>query len=219
MALIALVFLGVLVACGKQEQKIDLSGYKIVVDPGHGDSDVGTIGVSTGRYEKEVNLEISLRLKNALEQAGATVIMTRESDEPIAAEDETDLAKRKEADMQERERIIEQANADMYLGIHQNSFESAEAAGPQVFYYTGSPEGEKLASCLQNALNEILEPQEPRTVNCGRYRLLKPGNQPSVTIECGFFTNPEEEQKLQTEEYQNRIVEGILKGIYNYITG
>ena len=114
---------------------------KVVVDPGHGDTDVGTIGVSTGRYEKEVNLEIGLKLKAALEQEGVTVVMTRESDDPVAAAEETDIGKRKEADMQKREQIIRDADADMYIGVHQNSFENADACGPQIFYYTDSGEG------------------------------------------------------------------------------
>lgn len=209
----------VLGACGADTQETEsagIEGLKVVVDPGHGDTDVGTIGVSTGRYEKEVNLEIGLKLKEALEKEGVTVVMTRESDEPIAAADETDIAKRKEADMQKREQIITEAKADMYIGVHQNSFESAEACGPQIFYYTDSSAGKQLAQCIQQAMNDALEIKEPRKVNFGRYRLLKPGGQPSVTVECGFFTNPEEEKKLQTDDYQDKVVAAIVDGIKYY---
>lgn len=209
----------VLGACGADTQETEsagIEGLKVVVDPGHGDTDVGTIGVSTGRYEKEVNLEIGLKLKEALEKEGVTVVMTRESDEPIAAADETDIAKRKEADMQKREQIITEAKADMYIGVHQNSFESAEACGPQIFYYTDSSAGKQLAQCIQQAMNDALEIREPRKVNFGRYRLLKPGGQPSVTVECGFFTNPEEEKKLQTDDYQDKVVAAIVEGIKYY---
>lgn len=209
----------VLGACGADTQETEsagIEGLKVVVDPGHGDTDVGTIGVSTGRYEKEVNLEIGLKLKEALEKEGVTVVMTRESDEPIAAADETDIAKRKEADMQKREQIITEAKADMYIGVHQNSFESAEACGPQIFYYTDSSAGKQLAQCIQQAMNDALEIREPRKVNFGRYRLLKPGGQPSVTAECGFFTNPEEEKKLQTDDYQDKVVAAIVEGIKYY---
>lgn len=209
----------VLGACGADTQETEsagIEGLKVVVDPGHGDTDVGTIGVSTGRYEKEVNLEIGLKLKEALEKEGVTVVMTRESDEPIAAADETDITKRKEADMQKREQIITEAKADMYIGVHQNSFESAEACGPQIFYYTDSSAGKQLAQCIQQAMNDALEIREPRKVNFGRYRLLKPGGQPSVTVECGFFTNPEEEKKLQTDDYQDKVVAAIVEGIKYY---
>lgn len=215
----AMFLLLVLGACGADTQETEsagIEGLKVVVDPGHGDTDVGTIGVSTGRYEKEVNLEIGLKLKEALEKEGVTVVMTRESDEPIAAADETDIAKRKEADMQKREQIITEAKADMYIGVHQNSFESAEACGPQIFYYTDSSAGKQLAQCIQQAMNDALEIREPRKVNFGRYRLLKPGGQPSVTVECGFFTNPEEEKKLQTDDYQDKVVAAIVDGIKYY---
>ena len=222
--LLAGVMLLAFCACGEEEagetgtglpdlSGVSIEGLKIIVDAGHGDTDVGTIGVSTGRYEKEVNLEISLKLREALEKEGAAVVMTRETDEPIAAAEETDIAKRKEADMQLREKIITDANADMYSGVHQNSFEEESACGPQIFYHTDSNMGALLAKCIQTVMNEQLDPKEPRKPNCGRYRLLKPGKQPSVTVECGFFTNPEEEKKLQDPSYQDQVVAGIVDGI------
>lgn len=183
----------ILSACGQEDEakvdfsKVSIQGMKVVVDPGHGDRDVGTIGVSTGRYEKEVNLEIGMKLKKALEKEGVEVVMTRESDEAIAVPEEMDIAKRKEADMQKREQIIKDAKADMYIGVHQNSFEDENACGPQIFYYTDSQAGKQLAQCVQKVMNDQLEIKEPRKVNFGRYRLLKPGGQPSVTVECGFF--------------------------------
>lgn len=217
MAVLMLLVLG---ACAQEKEtdfrKVSLEGMKVVVDPGHGDTDVGTIGVSTGRYEKEVNLEIALKLKEALEGEGVAVVMTRESDEPIAAAGEADIAKRKEADMQRREQIIVDAKADMYVGVHQNSFESADACGPQIFYYTDSVAGKQLAQAIQKVMNEALEIEQPRKANFGRYRLLKPGGQPSVTVECGFFTNPEEEEKLQTEAYQDKVVAAVVDGIKYY---
>lgn len=218
--LLAGVMLLILSACGAEADpkysSVSLEGMKIIVDPGHGDTDVGTIGVSTGRYEKEVNLEIGLKLQAMLEKEGVTVVMTRESDGPIAAAAEMDIAKRKEADMQKREQIIREAQADMYIGVHQNSFENEDACGPQIFYYTDSSQGKKLAECIQAVMNEELEVQEPRKVNFGRYRLLAPGSQPSVTVECGFFTNPEEEQRLQQDDYQDKVAAAIVDGIKYY---
>lgn len=218
---LSVLMLIVFAACGVDTEntdytKVNLEGLKVVLDPGHGDTDVGTIGVSTGRYEKEVNLEIGLKLKKALEKEGVSVVMTRESDDPIAAAEETDITKRKEADMQKREQIIIDAKADMYVGVHQNSFESQDACGPQIFYYTDSNAGKQLAQCIQTVMNDELEIQEPRKVNFGRYQLLKPGGQPSVTVECGFFTNPDEEKKLQTDDYQNKVVASVVNGIKKY---
>ena len=178
------------------------SGATVIVDPGHGDTDVGTKGVSTGR----------------LEGKGYTVIMTRESDEPIAAADEPDAKVRKAADMAKREEIIRTANADVFVSVHQNFFEQgAGAAGPQVFYRDREAPGYELAQYVQRALNEQLGIANPRDVNSGDYQLLRPGNQASIIVECGFFSNPEEEQKLQKDDYQQAVAQAVGSGIETYL--
>ena len=194
------------------------SGATVIVDPGHGDTDVGTKGVSTGRLEKEVNLEIALKLRNVLEGKGYTVIMTRESDEPIAAADEPDAKVRKAADMAKREEIIRTANADVFVSVHQNFFEQgAGAAGPQVFYRDREAPGYELAQYVQRALNEQLGIANSRDVNSGDYQLLRPGNQASIIVECGFFSNPEEDQKLQKDDYQQAVAQAVGSGIETYL--
>ncbi|HBU13134.1 MAG TPA: N-acetylmuramoyl-L-alanine amidase [Clostridiales bacterium] len=199
-----------------------LSGKRVLIDPGHGDTDVGTIGPLTGRYESEVNLEISLKLRDALTQKGVDVVMTRESDEPLAAENEQDVTVRKEADMVKREEIIENTNADFLLSIHQNRFDDASVAGPQVFYLKtqdGQEYWADFARAIQGALNERLPVENPRGISPGDWRLLKKGGQPGCIIECGFFSNPAEETLLQTEEYQNEIVAAIVAGLEGYVNG
>lgn len=192
-------------------------GYRIVVDAGHGDTDPGTIGVSTGRLEKEVNLEIALKLKTVLEDKGYLVVMTRDSDEPIAAQNESDIKIRKEADMAKRGEIIQNADADAFVSIHQNYFEQGSGAqGPQVFCKERETSGYDLAQCVQTTLNENLDIQHPRGVNTGDYQLLRFGEQASIIVECGFFSNPEEEQKLQKDDYQQEIAEAIADGIEVY---
>ncbi|MDL2236858.1 N-acetylmuramoyl-L-alanine amidase [Christensenellaceae bacterium OttesenSCG-928-K19] len=199
----------------------ELAGITVIVDPGHGDTDVGTIGVSTGRYEKDVNLEISLKLKEALEQKGVNVVMTRQDDNPLGPADEQDVGERKEADMQKREEIIESANAQLLISIHQNRFEDESVAGPQVFYLRNEADGREygvqFAHSLQQAINEDLAIENPRKINHGNWRLLKKGNQPSAIVECGFFSNPKEEALLQTEEYQNKLVAAIVRGSGDYV--
>lgn len=194
-------------------------GIKVIVDPGHGDTDVGTKGVSTGRLEKEVNLEIALKLKTVLENKGYTVIMTRESDEPIAAANEPDAKVRKAADMAKREEIIRTSNADVFVSVHQNFFDQGSGAtGPQVFYRDREAPGYKLAQYVQSALNEQLGIVNPRDVNSGDYQLLRPGTQASIIVECGFFSNPEEEQKLQKDDYQQSIAQAVGSGIEAYLS-
>lgn len=185
-----------------------LAGKTIVVDAGHGGGDPGMIGIS-GRPEKEVNLEISRKLRNLLEQRGADVLMTRQTDNW--------LGNSKEEDFVAREKIIAEANADLFLCIHCNAFEEQTAAGPQVFYVAEGSSGKQLAEQLQAAMNEMLEPAEPRAAIAAAYRLLKTGSQPSCTVECGFMSNPAEEALLQTPEYQQKIAEAIAKGVIRYV--
>lgn len=199
----------------------DIAGLTILVDAGHGDSDVGTIGVTTGRYEKDVNLEISRKLKAALEQRNVIVIMTRESDEPLGPAAEQDVSMRKENDMQRREEIIENAHANLFISIHQNSFEDPAVAGPQMFYLKYGDTNEEayleFAQTMQNVVNNALNIPSPRNISFGNWRLLKKGNQPGVLVECGFLTNPEEEVLLQTEAYQDALVDALVQGIEAYV--
>ncbi|MEA5004095.1 MAG: N-acetylmuramoyl-L-alanine amidase, partial [Christensenella sp.] len=182
---------------------------RIIIDAGHGGADVGTTGVSTGRQEKEVNLEIAKKLQNILEGKGYEVIMTRTTDDMIAST--------KEEDMRKREDIIKDADADMFVSIHQNFFEKDEdVSGPQVFYRDQTAKGYELAQYMQEELNGRLEINVPRDVNAGDYQLLRPGEQASVIVECGFFSNPQEEQKLQEDGYQQAIVEAVDAGIGRY---
>ncbi len=201
--------------------KHDMEGIRIIVDPGHGDTDAGTVGASTGRLEKDVNLEISLKLKEALLARGVDVVMTREDDSPLGAADETDVEKRKEADMQRREEIIENADAQLLLSIHQNNFDDPAVRGAQVFYLRNKNDGKdygvQFAETVQAALNEELGAENARKIGSGNWRLLKKGSQPGCIVECGFFSNPEEEALLQTEEHQNRLVEAIVTGVDNYV--
>ena len=210
---VALVVI-ICVAAGMGETEVAansarLQGVKVVVDPGHGGEDSGTIGVSTGVKEAHINLEISKKLRNALVSYGAEVVMTRESGEAIAAS--------KDADMQLRREIISTSGQDLTISIHQNRFEDSSVKGPQVFYAPGSVEGEKLAKCIQDALNADLDVAKPRTQMEGNYYIVKSGAAPAVIVECGFLSNPEEEQLLQKKQYQLMIVKAVIRGMEDYL--
>ena len=187
---------------------ISLSGKKIIIDAGHGGFDAGCTGVD-GRLEKEVNLEIAQRLQAKLQAEGVETIMTRTTDDALAPS--------KEEDMNLRKQIITDSNADAFVSIHQNMFEEDPSkTGPQVFYAYHGTAGKDLALAVQAMLNYSLEIAEPRMALDVPYDVLIPGSQPSCTVECGFFSNAEEEAKLQTEEYQNELVEAIVNGIKLY---
>ncbi len=186
----------------------------ILVDAGHGGSDPGMIGVG-GLEEKGINLSISLLLRDTLEKSGYSVIMTREEDKGLY---DSSAANKKAQDMQRRIAMIREHMPVLSVSIHQNSYHDAGVHGPQVFYYEGSVEGKKLAEAVQNSLNQNLEVDRPREVKGNTsYYLLKRSSGPLVIVECGFLTNPEEAQKLQTKEYQQKVAGAVTEGIRTYL--
>lgn len=186
----------------------------IVLDPGHGGSDPGMIGVD-GLEEKGINLSVSLLLKEKLEEKGYTVMLTRESDQGLY----DDSAQNKKAqDMQRRIALIDETAPVLTVSIHQNSYHDPMVKGPQVFYYETSSEGKELAADLQESLNTVLEVERPREIKGNTsYYLLKRSKGLLVIAECGFLTNPEEAALLQTEEYQGKVASALAEGILAYL--
>lgn len=188
--------------------------YKIVIDAGHGGFDPGKVGIN-GALEKNINLEISKKLKKLLEKENIKVVMTRTKD--MGLYDEGSSAK-KTQDLEARCALIGKENPLCTIGIHQNSFTDESVKGPQVFYYHTSNEGKQLAQAIQTQMNEDLEIEKPREVkDNGTYYMLKKSPSLTVLVECGFISNPTEADLLASEEYQQRVAEAICKGILNYI--
>ena len=120
--------------------------------------------------------------------------------------------------MQRRCEIIKEAEPLLTVSIHQNSYSDPSVKGPQVFYYQHSAEGEKLASFIQNSMNEGLEAESPKEAKANdSYYLLKRSEGVLNIVECGFLTNPEEALRLQEEDYQQKIAGCIYEGIMQYL--
>lgn len=185
-----------------QEEKI------VVIDAGHGGDDPGKIGINNA-LEKEINLEIAKEIKKYLEKSNITVIMTRE--------DENSLDDNKKEDMRKRVKIIDASNAKFAVSIHQNSFPSEAEKGAQVFYYSASEEGEKLAQILQSSLKKMDTTNRREIKENNNYFLLKRTKIPTVIVECGFLSNWEEAERLKGIEYQKEIAGAISKGILEYL--
>lgn len=195
------------------EQAI-ISQHTVVIDPGHGGSDPGKIGIN-GAKEKDINLAVSQKLKTCLEEAGIQVILTREDQYGLYEESDSN---KKQADMRERCRIIDEAQPDLTVSVHQNSYTSESVCGPQVFYHAQSSEGEKAAACLQEALNRDLNIARPREIKSNNtYYILKKTKTPVVIAECGFLSNYEEAEKLTTADYQKKVAEALCAGILAYL--
>ncbi len=186
----------------------------IVLDAGHGGFDPGVSGAS-GIAERELNLVFAQKLEKLLEEEGYQVVQTRPTEAGLYDEGQSH---KKAQDMQRRCAVIEKTQPLVSVSIHQNSYPDSSVSGPQVFYYAQSKEGERLASCIQNCMNEQLDVKTPKKHKGNEsYYILKRSVGTTVIVECGFLTNPEEEKMLQNEAYQDRAVSAIRDGILRYL--
>ncbi|MGN0298166.1 MAG: N-acetylmuramoyl-L-alanine amidase [Lachnospiraceae bacterium] len=187
----------------------------VVLDAGHGATDSGKVGIN-GALEKDINLSIVLKLREYLEQQGVMVVLTRVDDSPLYQESDKN---RKLADMNHRLATMEAAKPDAVVSIHQNSYTSESAHGPQVFYYTTSTEAQKLAQALQDCFDLVIgEEANKRVIKANKdYYLLVHTPYTIVICECGFLSNRSEADMLVTEEYQDRIAQALSVGILNYL--
>ena len=126
--------------------------YVVCVDPGHGGTDPGKVGIS-GQLEKDINLAIAKKLKNYLEASDVVVVLTRDKDMGLYSPNDTH---KKMADMRKRCQLIEEAKPDLVISIHQNSYHEEDIRGGQVFYYKTSVRGKKLAQILQKRFDYVL---------------------------------------------------------------
>ncbi len=186
----------------------------VVIDAGHGGNDPGKVGINNA-LEKDINLQIALLLKAFLEAQDIEVIMTRETEDGLYDEG---ASNKKVQDMKRRIAIIEEAQPDLTVSIHQNSYPEEAVHGGQVFYYTGSKEGQSLAEKIQNQLIEKVDAENTRQIKANdSYYLLKKTGVPIVIVECGFLSNRAEAQKLCMPEYQERLAWAIHMGILQYL--
>jgi N-acetylmuramoyl-L-alanine amidase len=191
-----------------------VNNRKVVIDAGHGGEDPGKVAAD-GTLEKDINLEISLKLGEYLKEKGFDVYYTRQTDMGLYREDDSN---KKAADLKKRCQIMENASPDLVISIHQNSYESTSVQGAQVFYYTTSEKGKKLGEAIQSGLITYADNSNKRQAKGNdTYYILKKTSCPIVIVECGFLSNPTECSRLQEEKYQECIVRGIYHGILSYL--
>ncbi len=188
--------------------------HSIVIDPGHGAKDPGK--VENGYDEKDINLQIALKAKKLLTQAGYLVFLTREEDTGVNITGEADSFQKKE-DMRQRVKWIEGVKPDLFISIHCNSY-PGKTAGAQTFYSKEAEESKKLAEAIQKSLIQTVDPKNHRQPKPGDYYVLNQTFCPAVIVEAGFMSNPEELKKLLSEGYQEKLAAGILRGVLEYFT-
>ena len=195
---------------------VPVTNRTIIVDAGHGGEDGGAVS-SNGVSEAQINLSIALKLQNLLEQSGATVVLTRSDDNAIYDIDSKTLRQKKNSDLKNRVKIGKTSSADIFVSIHLNKIEQSQYYGWQTFFKDGSEQGKKLATCIQENLNEAIQKENKRTpLKISDIYIIKNVEITTTIVECGFLSNPEEEKQLQTDEYQNELAWGIYTGIIDY---
>ncbi len=175
----------------------------IVIDAGHGGIDGGATSCS-GVLESKLNLDIALRLEAMMKLLGFDTLMIRTTDTSVYTEGDT-IASQKVSDLKERVRIVNNTHNALLVSIHQNTFPDGRYSGAQVFY-GGEDDSAELAQTLQTNLNRTLcRGSNRKSKKANGVYLMQNINCTGVLIECGFLTNPEEEAKLRSSEYQNQL--------------
>ena len=193
-----------------------VSSKVVIVDAGHGTPDEGAES-SNGTTEAQINLKIALKLQTLLEQSGCTVILTRSDENEIYDAGSDTIREKKVSDLNNRVKIGNESSADIFVSIHLNKISQQQYSGWQTFYKKNNEDSKNLAIAIQNNLNDAMQKENKRQpAQLNTIYLMKYVEIPITTVECGFLSNPEEEQLLQTDEYQDKLAWGIYNGIADY---
>lgn len=211
--LAGLLFAGDKVRTYVSVQQENVRRNLVVLDPGHGGKDPGKVGADE-ELEKDINLAISLKVREKLEEDGMEVVMTREEDVMLS---DGDADNKKLEDLNSRIGIINEQQPAIAVSIHQNSYSDPAVRGAQVFYFTHSDKGKQAAEALQKELLEF-DQENTRDIKANdTYYLLKKTEVPTVIVECGFLSCPGEAELLTDEAYQEELAGAIAKGIESWV--
>lgn len=185
----------------------DYSGCTVVLDAGHGGKDVGTMPDEkrSDIYEKDINLSMTLQLKELLEACGVKVVLTRNDDTFLELKERTDLSN--------------QENPDLFVSLHCNYFEDdSSIRGLECYYAPNSDKGMASAETILNVLTENGN-VVTRNAKSADYYVLKHTAAPAVLVEMGYLSNQSDLKNLTSEQYQQllsqELAEGILSALSN----
>ena len=178
----------------------------VAIDPGHGGTDPGAIGLQ-GTREKLLNLNMAMKVKAILEKAGAKVVMTRETDIDVSSPDASDRD-----ELTARTMVANNRNADIFISIHHNSSANSDMNGTTTYYFRKSLFDVVLAQSIQDEMIKAggLSNQGVRTAN---FFVVKNTFMPAALLEIGFISNPQEEQLCNNSDFQLKMAQAIVTGI------
>ena len=195
---------------------LPLTGKIIYLDPGHGGPDGGA--ENGNAVEKDIALEVALKLRDYLQAQGALVLMTREEDKDLADPDIRGLSRRKTADLKKRLKLINESDADLFISIHLNAIPSSRWRGAQTFYSPHLVENKRAAKFIQEELIASLENTDREAKVIQSVYIIKNANKPGALVEIGFLYNPTERELLMQDDYQEKVSIAIYRGIMRYFT-
>ena len=181
-------------------KNVDRNYYKVFIDPGHGGYDNGA--VQNGVLEDEINLQISQKIEAKLKAKGVQVKMSRYDDTYLSLTERTTMAN--------------SWGSDIFVSIHQNSATSSSGNGIETYYYSTRQDSKELASEIQEDLIKSTNAVN-RGIKTANYAVIRTASMSSNLVECGFVSNPTEAKNLSSSSYQDKIAEGIVNGIMDYL--
>ncbi len=188
----------------------------IIIDAGHGGEDGGAVA-NDGTVEKDLNLEIALKLNDILSIMGYKTHLIRSTDTAIHTTGDT-IRQRKISDIKNRFSIMNQYDKCLYISIHQNKFSDTSVHGAQTFYSPNNDESKILADFVQKSISSQLQKNNNRVIKKSGtdIYLLYNATKPTIMVECGFISNIDELNNLKNNNYQNKMAICIAYGIINY---
>ena len=181
-------------------KEVNRDYYKVFIDPGHGGYDNGA--VKNGVYEDEINLQISKKIEAKLKAKGVQVKMSRYDDTYLSLTQRTNMANNE--------------GSDVFVSIHQNSAENSSAKGIETYYYSSRSDSRGLANDVQSDIIDTTGSYN-RGVKTANYAVIRNAQMSSNLVECGFISNPTEAKNLTSSSYQDKVAEGIVNGIMDYL--
>ncbi|MBO5294528.1 MAG: N-acetylmuramoyl-L-alanine amidase [Clostridia bacterium] len=180
--------------------------FTVVLDAGHGGEDGGAVSAS-GIYEKDLNLSLTMLVRDLLVANGVNVVMTRETDVLLYDRNEDYQGRKKALDLAARRKIAEETDGAVFVSIHMNSYPLPQYDGLQVWYSPNNAHSKVLAETIQGIVCEQLQPENDRQVKQATQSiyLLHHLKCPAVLVECGFLSNPTEAERLNDPEYREQL--------------
>ena len=220
-ALISLVLILPMMQWGLPLPETDASArgdITIVIDAGHGGEDGGCEG--NGLVEKNLNLDIALKLAELLRGTGVNVVLTRDTDVLLYDINSDYKGQKKAQDVRKRLEIASSQENPVLVSIHMNYFAQTKYSGLQVWYSKNDARSRNLAGLVQSGMKSTLQPNNKRAIKeaTSSIFLLHNATFPAILVECGFLSNPEEARMLSDADYRQKIAKVIFDAIMQYIS-